>query len=94
MTKKKEITQFDVFNAMPEGTIDIFVYQAGGKQIGKAKENKAIIEVLVDNETFQDFSFQKMYGEPKSGKKKKFFIMYAIDMDEYNKQMKILESNN
>lgn len=78
-------TQFEVLNKMSEGTIEMFQHTGGGRCIGKGKNKNAIIEVLVDNETFQDFAFQKTYGEAKPGKKKKYYVMYAIDADEYEK---------
>lgn len=87
----KTITQFDVYNAMPENTIDIFMHTGGGKQISKKKGGGAIIEVLVDNDTFQNFAFQKTYGHPKQGEREKFFIMYAVDAEEYQKTLKQLE---
>jgi hypothetical protein len=86
-------TQFEVLNKMPEGTIEMFQHTGGGKQIGKGKNKNAIIEVLVDNETFQDFAFQKTYGEAKAGKKKKYYVMYAIDAEAYEKTNKELNGN-
>ena len=91
--KKKPVSQFDVLSKMPEGTVDMFMHTGGGKQIGKGKDKNAIIDVLVDNETFQDFAFQKTYGHAKDGKKKKYYIMYAIDADEYEKIRKQLNTN-
>lgn len=85
LQKQKIVTQFDVLNAMPEGSVDMFMHTAGGKQIGKGKDKNGIIEVLVDNETFQDFAFQKTYGEAKKGKNKKYYIMYAFDAELYEK---------
>lgn len=83
MATKKVVSQFEVLNHMPEGSVDMFMYTAGGKTIGKAKDDKAIIEVLVDNETFQEFAYQKTHGVAKTGKKKKYYIMYAFDADLY-----------
>jgi hypothetical protein len=88
------MTQFDVYNAMPENTIDIFMHTAGGKQVGRGKTPNAIIEVMVDNETFQDFAFQKTYGHAKNGHKMKYFILYAVDADAYEATKKKLESKS
>lgn len=85
------ITQFDVLNKMPKGTVDIFLHAMGGKQVGKAKEKKAVIEMLVDNDTFQNFAFQHTYGHSKEGKPKRYFILYSIDADEYEKQLELLK---
>src|SRR6187549_2975084 len=82
----KEPTIFDVFNKMPLKAIDLFYHTRGGRQVGKAKDKKAVIEVLVDNDTFQDFAFQKTYGHPKDNKKKKFFVMLSVDYEEYELQ--------
>jgi hypothetical protein len=83
---KKKPTFFDVFNKMPQESICFFRETAGGRMIGNGKEKNGIIEMLVDNDTFQDFAFQKTYGHPKGGKKELVFIMFAIDADEYQKQ--------
>lgn len=83
------ITIFDVCNKMKNG-IDLFYNMAGGKQIGRKGKN-AIIEVLVDNETFQDFAFQKTYGEAKENSKEKIFVLLAIDKEEYDKQHLLLK---
>lgn len=85
LQKQKIVTQFDVLNAMPEGSVYMFMHTAGGRQIGKGKDKNGIIEVFVDNETFQDFAYQKTYGDAPSGKKKKYYIMYAFDADLYEK---------
>lgn len=78
---------FDVLNNMPQGTVFIYKETAGGRMIGKGKNKNAVIEVLVDNETFQDFAFQQTYGHPKEGKNELAFIMFAVDADEYQKQL-------
>ena len=91
---KKNISQFDVFNKMPEGSIDIFMHTGGGRSLGKKNNNNAVIEVLVDNDTFQDFAFQKTYGHCKSNKKRKYYMFYAIDADEYDKQNELLQNRN
>ncbi len=85
------ITQFDVLNKMPKETVDIFMNAVGGKQIGKAKDNKAVIEMFVDNDTFQNFAYQATYGEGKGGKSKRYFILYSIDAEEYEKQYALLK---
>ena len=92
MKKNKAITQFDVFNKMSENTLDIFTHTAGGKSLGKKNNNNAIIEVLVDNDTFQNFAFQKTYGESKTNKGRRYYMFYSIDADEYDKQLKLLQS--
>lgn len=91
---KKIITQFDVFNKMPKESIDIFIHSVGGRSLGKKNNNNAVIEVLVDNETFQDFVFQKTYGESRANKKRKYYMFYAIDADEYDKQNELLKNKN
>ena len=87
---KKDVNMFDVLSAMPDETTAIFTSTKGGKTIGRGKNTNAVIEVIVDNETFQDFAFQETYGEAKTGKSKKYFMFLAIDADEYEKVRKKL----
>lgn len=94
MSKRETITQFDVYNKMPVDSIDIFINTVGGKQLGKKNNNNAIIEVLVDNDTFQNFAFQKIYGEPKEKGKRRYYMFYSIDADEYDKQNELLQKQN
>lgn len=89
---EKEISMFTVLDTMPENTTAIFTSTKGGKSLGKKHNNNAIIEVVVDNDTFQDFAFQKTYGEPKKKGSKKYFMFLSIDADEYEKQRTILNS--
>lgn len=90
----KQITMFDVFNAMPETSTAMFTSTRGGKSLGKKYNNNAVIEVLVDDETFQDFAFQKTYGHAKTGKSKKYFMFLSIDADEYEKTRAILNKKS
>lgn len=83
--KKKEVNMFDVLSAMPETSTAIFTQMKGGKSIGRGKNPNAVIEAIVDNDTFQDFSGQMLWGESKSGRSKKYFMFLAIDADEYEK---------
>jgi len=85
-------TQFDVFNQMPKNTIDIFSNTGGGKTLGKKHDNNAIIEVIVDNDTFQNFAFEKTYGHPKEKSKRRYYMFYSIDADEYDRQHEIIKS--
>lgn len=86
----KKPTFFDVFNKMPQGTVFIYKETAGGRMVGKGKNKNAIIEIVVDTETFQDFAFQQMYGHSKKDKKELSFIMFAVETEEYEKQLELL----
>lgn len=89
----KELTQFDVLNAMPDGSINISANNiAGGKTIGKKNDNKAILEVVVDNDTFQEFAYMATHREVKSGCKRRYYMFYSIDADEYDKQYELLKT--
>lgn len=81
---------FTVLDSMPENTTAIFTSTKGGRSLGKKNNNNAVIEVVVDNDTFQDFAFQKTYGEPKTEHSKKYFMFLSIDADEYEKHRKLL----
>lgn len=88
--EKKEISMFTVLDSMPENTTAIFTSTKGGKSLGKKHNNNAIIEVVVDNDTFQDFAFQKTYSLPRLDSKRKFFMFLAIDADVYEAHRKLL----
>lgn len=88
------ITIFDVCNKMKVEDVALFYNIVGGKQVGRGKDKNAIIEVLVDNETFQDFAFQSTYGEAKEGHREKIFVMLTLDKEEYDKQHELLKAKN
>ncbi len=84
------ITLFEVCSKMKEGDIHLFYNMGGGKQIGKAKDKKAVIEVFVDNDTFQNYAFQRTYGHAKQNSREKVFVLLAIDTEEFDKQYELL----
>ena len=91
MSTKKPLSIFEVIDKMPDKSVKIFMNTAGGRQIGKGKSKNAIIEVVVDNDTFQDFAFQKIHGHSKSNSQKMYFISVAVDATVYEKQREIME---
>lgn len=94
MSNKKHLTQFDVLNAMPKGSISVFQNLGGGRIVGKKGNKHGVIEVLVDYDTFQDFAFQSVYGHAKNGKKKIRFVMYGFEEDVYNEAHDKLKTRN
>jgi len=68
--KDKAISVFDVLSRMKDSSVKISYTTGGGKTLSKKSGGNAIIEFVVDNDTFQDFAFAKTYGEPKSKKRR------------------------
>lgn len=83
MSAIKELTHFDIFNAMPDDKLKIFSKTGGGKVRGRGKKPNATIEMWVDYDTFQSFAGQKLFDSTRNGESKKMYMLLVVDEDEY-----------